>query len=74
MLFLQTTENKYMEISDYIYNNFDVIILKIDDNKKYLKSTEDLIHRYKIIWQDLDYKRIISNIIALNLFIINNYE
>lgn len=63
-----------MKISDYIYDNFNVIISKNNDIKKYIESSEDLIQKYQNIWPDLEYNRIISNIIALNLFIINNFE
>jgi hypothetical protein len=74
MLFLQSTEDKYMKTSDYIYDNFDVIMSKNNDIKKYIEETTDLIQKYQKIWPNLEYKRIISNIITLNLFIINNFE
>jgi hypothetical protein len=74
MLFIQSVEDKYIKTSDYIYNNFDDIITKNNDIKKYIEESTDLIQKYQKIWQDLEYKRIISNIIALNLFIINNFE
>ena len=61
---------RYIKISDYIYNNFD----KFKENeqiKKYIANSEDIINRYKIIWNNIDNNidnnRIISNIIALNL-------
>ena len=74
MLFLNSNENKYMKISDFIYDNFNLIISKNNDIKKYIESSEDLIQKYQNIWPDMEYNRIISNIIALNLFIINNFE
>lgn len=74
--------NKYIKISDYIYNNYDKFIQN-EQIKKYVENSSDLINKYRIIWNDdninnnnnmnIDDNRIISNIIALNLFILNNY-
>lgn len=76
-----TDINKYIMASDYIYNNFETFTNNIQI-KNYINNSTDIIKKYKNIWKNLDNsddsddlnnRRIISNIIALNLFILNNY-
>ena len=67
--------DKYVKASNYIYDNFDTFTNNIQI-KNYIDNSTDIIKKYKNIWKisdDLDDRRIISNIIALNLFILNNY-
>ena len=67
----EDNEKPYLELSDYIYNNFD----KLNDSylfKNYILESSELIKKYKKIWPELEYKKIVSNIISLNLFIVNN--
>ncbi len=56
-------DEKYIKISDYIYDNFYIV------PQEYIEKSNNLIEKYKKIWPSFEYKRIISNIIALNLFI-----
>ena len=62
-------DDKCLFISDYIYNNYEKFI-SVDNIKLYIDSSHDLINIYKQIWPLFDEKRIISNIIALNLYIL----
>ena len=63
---------KYLDISDHIFNNYDTLILN-QQFQNYITNSTNIINKYIKIWPELEYKRIISNIIALNLFILNNY-
>jgi hypothetical protein len=74
MLFTNSIEDKYIEISNYIFDNFDTVVTNNEYMQKYIEQSKHLIERYQNIWPILEYKRIISNIITLNLFIINNFE
>ena len=62
----------YLYISDYIYNNYDDFISNTNI-KTYIENSTQLINKYKKIWINLDDKRIIANIISLNINILLNF-
>ena len=72
MLRINYQEDKYISISEYIYNNYDKFILN-KDIENYIDKSKLLIDKYENIWPTLNRKQVISNFISLNLFILNNY-
>ena len=70
--YFETNDDKFLYISNYIYNNFDKFISN-KDIKIYIDNSTDIINKYKKIWFYLDDNRIISNIIALNIAILLNF-
>ena len=64
-------KDKCIIISEYIYDNYDKFIIN-PYIQKYISESTNLINKYKNIWQHLDDKHIISNILALNLTLLFN--
>ena len=71
-MFHSNYEDKYIFASKYIYDNYDKII-ENENIKKYIIDSKKLIDKYQNIWIHCEYKQVVSNYIALNLFILNNY-
>ncbi len=61
----------YINLAVNINNNLDDI-LKLSHIKNIIDNSENIIHRYSIIWSELNYKQVVSCYIALLYYIYNN--
>jgi hypothetical protein len=64
--------NNYINLSININKNLDNII-EIPNIKNIINNSEDIIHKYSMIWSELDYNHVISCYIALLYCIYSNF-
>jgi hypothetical protein len=64
--------NNYFYLAINIYSNLENII-KIPEINNMINNSEDIIHKYSMIWSELDYNQVISCYIALLYCIYHNF-
>ena len=67
----EKNDSKYIESFDYIYNNFDNLMMN-DLFKKFIINSESILHKYHKIFDTNDRKEVIAKYVILSIHLFTN--